>query len=105
MSIGDSGHGVQLEVLVGADLGHALDWAPVGEGWLRVVEPVGAQLLDVVVVDMGDSLGDLTSWPSSAQGEHVSADVTVEGCWALGGQELVVEVVSSSDYLNIVEIV
>lgn len=105
MGVGDSGHGVYLEVLVGADVGHILDWAPVGEGWLRIVEPLVAQLLDVVVVNVGNSLGNLASWESSAQEEHVFANIIGNCSWRLGIQQLVVEVISSSDDLDIVEIV
>ena len=61
MSVGDSGQGVDLEVLVGTNLRDGLDWAPVGEGWLSIIEPLVAQVLDVVVVDRGNSLGDLAS--------------------------------------------
>lgn len=58
----------------------------------------------MVVVDMSNSLGNLTSWESSAELEDVLTDIGVNRLWGLGGQELVVEVVSASDALNIIEI-
>lgn len=105
VSVGNSGHGVDLEVLVGTDHGNCLDWSPVGEGWLGIVEPLVAELFDVVVINAGNSLGNLASWDSSAESEHVLTNFGVDGFWRLGGQELVVEVVSASDDLNIVQVV
>jgi len=85
-------------------LRHGFDWSPVSERWLSIIEPFVAKLLDMVVVDMSNSLGNLTSWESSAELEHVLTDIGVNRLWGLGGQELVVEVVSASDALNIIEI-
>lgn len=84
---------------------HGFDWSPVSERWLSIIEPFVAKLLDMVVVDMSNSLGNLTSWESSAELEHVLTDIGVNRLWGLGGQELVVEVVSASDALNVVEVV
>ena len=105
MCVGDGGHGVDLEILVGSDNGNSLNWSPVGEGWLSIVEPLVADVLDVVVINVGNSLGNLGSWESSAKLEHVLTNVVVHGLWGLGGKELVVEVVSTSDNLDVVEVV
>ena len=78
MSVRDSRHRVDLEVLVGADGGHLLDGTPVGEGRLSIVEPLVAQLLDVVGVDGGDSLSDLSSRDSAAELQEVQTDLLVE---------------------------
>lgn len=59
MQVGDSGHRVDLEVLVGSDGGSFLDGSPVRERWLSIVEPLVAQILDSVRVGVGDTLGDL----------------------------------------------
>jgi len=105
MSVGNSRHGVDLEVLVGTDHGNLLDWSPVSEGWLSIVEPLVAELFDVVVINAGNSLGDLVSWDSSVEIEHVLTNFLVDGFWRLSGQELVVEIVSASDDLNVVQVV
>ena len=104
MGVGNGGHGVDLEILVGSDDGNSLDWSPVGERWLSIVEPLVADVLDVVVINVGNSLGDLGSWESSAKLEHVLTDVVVHGLWGLGGKEFVVKVVSTSDNLDVVEV-
>jgi len=105
MGVGNGGHGVDLEILVRSNNGHSFDWSPVSERWLSIVEPLVAHILDVVVVNVGNSLGNLGSWESSAELEHVLTNVSVDGLWGLGGQELVVKVVSTSDDLNVVKVV
>lgn len=105
MSVGNSGHGVDLEVLVGTDHGNLLDWSPVSEARLSIVEPLVAELFDVVVINVGNSLGNLASWDSSTEGKHVLTNFLVDGFWRLSGQELVVEVVSASDDLDVVQVV
>ena len=60
--VDNSGHGVDLEVLVRSNMRHGFDWTPVGERWLGIIEPLVAKLFDVVVVNMGNSGSDLTSW-------------------------------------------
>ena len=105
MHVCNSCSSVHLEVFVRSDLRHHLDWSPVGERWLSIVEPLVAKLLDMVVIDMSNSLSDLTSWKSSTELEHVCSNFSVDSLWALSGQKLVVEVVSASDALNVVEVV
>ena len=48
MHVAHSGHRVDLEVLVGANRRCLLDGAPVGERGLSIVEPLIAQLFDVL---------------------------------------------------------
>lgn len=57
--VGHCRHRVYLEVLVRADAGCLLDWAPVSEAGLRVVEPLVAQVLHVVRINVADALGNL----------------------------------------------
>ena len=52
-------HRVHLEVLVRADRGGLLDRAPVREARLCVVEPLVAQVLHVVRVNVADALCNL----------------------------------------------
>ena len=105
MGVGNGGHGVDLEILVRSNNGHSFDWSPVSERWLSIVEPLVAHILDVVVVNVGNSLGNLRSWESSAELEHVLTNVVVHGLWGLSGKELVVEVVSTSNNLDVVQVV
>ena len=105
MGVGDSGHRVDFEVLVGAARGHSLNWSPVSEGWLGIVEPLIAQVLHVIVVDVGHSLGDLASGQSATKLQHVLADLGVDGGGRLRVEQCVVEVVSAADHLNVVDVV
>ena len=59
----------------------------------------------MVVIDVGHSLSYLTAWESSAKLEHVLSDVSVDRGWSLSVQQGVVEVVSTTDDLNIVDVV
>ena len=59
MHVGNSGQSVDLEVLVGANGSGIFNGAPVGPGWLTVVEPSVAEATDEVGVSPGDTLGDL----------------------------------------------
>ena len=77
MSIGDSSHGVYLEVLVRTDMGNCFNWTPVSEGWLSIIEPLVTQLLKVISIDMGNSLGNLSSSESSVE-KMVSASVNLD---------------------------
>lgn len=81
-----------------------LDWSPVSERWLGIIEPLVAKLLNVIVIDVSNSLGNLTSWESSSKVEHVSSDLRVDRGWGLGSEEGVVEEVSASDDLDVVEV-
>ena len=77
MGVGHSDHGVQLEVLVRTHGGGVLDRSPVGEAGLGVVEPVVAQLPDVVGVDMRDALGHLRAGDATVGLDELSADLDV----------------------------
>jgi hypothetical protein len=103
MSIGDSSHGVYLEVLVRTDMGNCFNWTPVSEGWLSIIEPLVTQLLKVISIDMGNSLGNLSSSESSVEKQHVLTDLTVDTSKGLVAHELVVKMVSASVNLDIVE--
>lgn len=59
MGVRDGCEGVDLEVLVGADLGHGLDGSPVSEGGLRIVKVLISNVLQMIVVNMSNTLGDL----------------------------------------------
>ena len=48
MSIGDSGHRVDLKVLVRTNASSVLDCTPVRPAWLSIVEPFVCHMLNVV---------------------------------------------------------
>ena len=77
MSVGDSGHGVDLEVLVRADLGHGFDGSPVGEAGLGIVEPLVAKMLHVVSVQVSNSLGNFGSGNTSVKGQDLLTNFLV----------------------------
>ena len=52
MGVDNSGHCVDLEVLVRTNAGSVLDGAPVGEAGLGVVEPLVGQVLHVVGIHL-----------------------------------------------------
>ena len=105
VSICDSRHGVDLEVLVGAHGRHLLDGAPVSEGRLGVVEPLVAHVLHVVVVDVGHSLGDFRAGHAAVQVQHLGSNLLHDISCALDGHQLVVKSFATADDLNIVDVV
>ena len=104
VSVGDSGHGVDLEVLVRTDLRDSLDGAPVGEGGLSIVEPVVAEVLHVVVVKVSNTLGNLAAGDSAADREDLVADLLHDLRWGLTSHQLVVELVATTEDLDVIEV-
>lgn len=105
MSVSDGGHGVDLEILVRGDVRNGLDWAPVSEGWLCIVEVLVGNSLQDVAVDVGNSLGDFLSWNSSAYAEDLVTDLLVDSLSGLVAEQLVVKSSSASDDLDVVQVV
>ena len=105
MHVRDSGHRVYPEVLVGTDGSGFLNSAPVGEGWLRVVEPVVAEATDVVGISPGDTLGDLGASHTTACLDHLSADLVVLFANRALPHERVPVGVSATDNLDFVDVV
>jgi len=103
MSIGDSRHGVDLEELVRADGGSSLNWAPVRERWLSIVEPLVAHVLDVVRIDLANARGNLRASQSSAKREHLGADLSIHGVRLLQLQKIVVKSVAATNNLDVVD--
>ena len=75
VSVRNSCEGVDLEVLVGADLGDGLDGAPVSEGGLSIVEPFVGHVLKVVGINVGDTLGNLRAGNAAVQVEHLRSNL------------------------------
>ena len=65
MTVHNSVHCVHLEILVGANRRGLLNWSPVCEGRLSIIEPLIAEMSHVVGVNVADSLGDLGSGDSA----------------------------------------
>jgi len=62
-------------------------------------------MLHVEIVDVGNSLSNLTSWQSTTNLEHVLADIGIDRSWSLSIEESIVEVVATTDHFNVVDIV
>jgi len=102
MGVGDSRHGVDLEVLVRTVNSNSLDRTPVGEGGLGIVEPFVRKSLHVVGIEVGNSLSNLRSGDSASGLDHLLSDLSVDFIVRLEVHHLVVEVVPATDDLNIV---
>lgn len=67
VSVGHSGHCVDLEVLVGTVARDGLDGTPVGKAGLGIVEPLVGQVLHVVGVEVRHAVGNLGSVHTAAE--------------------------------------
>lgn len=94
-------NGVDLEVLVRTDGGGLLNSTPVSERWLGVVEPGVGQVLHVVGVHPGDTLGNLGAGHTAAKSKHLLADLGVDTVGGLVSHERVPEAVSATDDLDL----
>lgn len=82
---------------------NTLDGSPVSEGRLSIIEPVVAHVSEVVVVEMSNSLCDFTSGKSSAKSENLFSNFLVDVLRGFLSHKVVVEVISSSEYFNIIQ--
>ena len=105
VQVGHSGHRVDLEVLVGADRGCLLNWAPVGEAWLRIVEPLVAELAHVGGVQVGHTPSNFRARHSSVKIEHLWANLLHAVRCRLDAHELVPQYISGPDDLYIVDVI
>jgi hypothetical protein len=104
MSVRNGGKGMDLEVFVGTDLWDWLNWAPVSEGRLSIIEIFICYVLKMIVVDVGDTLGNLWAGDTTVQIEHLGSDLLHHISATLYSHQLIVELISSSDNLNIIKI-
>ena len=102
MRVTDSGHGVQLEVLVRTDGRGLLDGAPVCEGWLRIVEVLVAELADEGCIGVRDTLGDLRAGHAATSLADLLSDLVVLLSGGLLLHQIVPHGVSGSYNLNLV---
>ena len=101
MHVGDSGHGVDLEVLVRTEGRSVLDRAPVGEAGLTIVEPLVGELTNAVGISPGDALGDLRARHTAAGLDHLAADLRVDLSGVLLAHEAVPHGVAATDNLGL----
>lgn len=105
MSISHSRHCVDLEVFVRTDTGDGLDGSPVGPTGLSIVEPLLAQMLHVVSVNVGNAVSDLRSMDTAADRKQLGTDFLVDSLVGLSCQERIPEVGTTTDDFDVVEIV
>lgn len=79
-----------------------LNSSPVGEGRLRIVEPLVGQVHHVVCVHVGYSLGNLRASHTTANPENLISNLLVNAIATLDIHELVPETISATDDFNFV---
>jgi hypothetical protein len=89
VGISHSRHSVDLEVFVRSDAGNSFDGSPVGPSGLSIVEPLLAQVLHVISVEVGNAVSDLRSVDTSAERKQLCTDFLVDGLVRLSCQERV----------------
>jgi len=105
MHVSNSGHGVNLEVLVWANGRSFLDGAPVGEGGLRIIEPLVAKLPHVSGVMVRDAFGDFRARHSAIEVKHLRSNL-LHHIWSrLDWHQFVPEHVTGTNYLNFIDVV
>jgi hypothetical protein len=86
VSVGNGGHSVDLKVLVGSNVRCCLNRSPVSEGWLSIVEPLVGKSLQLMVVNVSNSLGNFASWNSSADAHDLLSDLLVKSLSSFVGK-------------------
>ena len=61
-------------------------------------------MLQVVVIDVGDTLGNFRARDATVQIKHLGSDLLENIGTTLDAHQLIIELVSTSDYLDIIEI-
>ena len=105
VSVCDCGHGVDFEVLVWSNLRYTFDWSPVCEWRLGIIEPLVAQVLQVIVINVSNSLGDFASSDSSVQVQDLRSNFLDNVWWCFSSEESVVQWVSASVDFYIIQVV
>jgi len=101
-----SGHGIDFEVLVRTDGCSILDSSPVSEGRLGIIEPLVADVLDMVRVHLGKAGCDFTASNISIKDKHVLSNSFIATLGAVSFcHKFVVDFVTSSDNLDIIDVV
>ena len=103
MSVSDSGHSIDLEILVGTDGRGFLNRSPVGPAWLGIVEPLVAELTNEGGISVGDALGNLRASDATTSLDHLLANLVVSLSGGLLLHEIVPHGVSGTDNLDFVD--
>ena len=99
----DSRHRVDLEVLVGAERRGFLNGSPVRERWLRVVEPLVAEVLHVISIQMAYTLCDLRPWHSAVEIKHLWSNLLHDIRCCLNAHKFVPKDVTSTNNLMLTD--
>jgi hypothetical protein len=105
VSIGNSCHSVDLEVLVRTDVRNTFNRSPVSERGLGIIEPIIAEMFEVMVVKMSNSLCNFTARNSTVKRQDLVSDLLGDFTWCLTCHEFVVEAVTTSENFDIIKIV
>jgi len=101
-----SGHGIDFEVLVRTNGCGILNSSPVSEGRLGIIEPLVADVLDMVRVHLGKAGCDFTASNISIKDKHVLSNSFVAALSAVCFcHKIVVDCVASSYNLDIIDVV
>jgi hypothetical protein len=103
MSVGDGRQSVYFEILVRSNLTDALNGSPIGEWRLSIIEPLIAQILQVIVVKVSHSLGYFTSRNSSSHIHDLFGNCAHDWFRSLLIEESIIKVVSASIYFHIIQ--
>lgn len=105
MSVRNSCHRVNLEILIRTDVRNTFNRSPVCERGLSIIEPVIAEVLEMMVVKMGNSLCDFTSRDSTIKRQDLVSNLLSDFTWCLTSHEFVVKAVTTSINFDIIKIV
>ena len=100
MTVHNSVHCVHLEILVGANRRGLLNWSPVCEGRLSIIEPLIAEMFHVIGIDMANSIGYLRSCHSSIEVKHLRSDLLHDIRGRLNRHQLIPEDIPGTNYLD-----
>ena len=106
VGVDHSGHGVDLEVLVGANTCCRLNRSPVRPGWFSVVEPLVGKVLNVVSVNLGNTSRPFAASHVPSLLKHRCGNALVHDRMVVVAiHEVVVESVASPNDFNVVHVV
>lgn len=103
MSIGNSLHGVDLEILVRTYRRNSLNWTPGAKAGFGIVEPLVGHVFDVPVVNVGDARSQLAAVNTTAEAGHLETNFCVDILMVLFVKQLVVDAVASAHTFNIID--
>jgi len=103
VSVGDSGHGVDLEVFVWTYLGNWFNGSPRSEGGLSIIEPLVAEVLEVIVINVSNTLSNLAARNAATNRENLLTNFLNNVRRSLTSHKLVVKGITASVNLNVIQ--